>query len=102
MTNSIQIASLANGHTIKRHERRVSAVDAFIDLVLEHGDAPGPDAVAKRAGVSIASMYRYFETLDELRNDAIIRISERFPDLGLQGRDKSEIYPRYIRDIAEI
>ena len=26
-------------------------------------------------------MYRYFETLDELRNDAIIRISERFPDL---------------------
>ena len=81
MANSIQIASLANGHTIKRHERRVSAVDAFIDLVLEHGDAPGPDAVAKRAGVSIASMYRYFETLDELRNDAIIRISERFPDL---------------------
>ncbi len=54
MTNSVQIASLAHGHTIKRHERRVSAVDAFIDLVLEHGDAPGPDEVAKRAGVSIA------------------------------------------------
>ena len=81
MTNNSQSMSQSHAHTLKRSERRESAVDAFIDLVLESGNAPSPDEVAKRAGVSIASMYRYFETLDELRNDAIARITERFPEL---------------------
>ena len=81
MTNNRQTVSHSHAHTLRRSERRASAVDAFIDLILEGGNAPSPDAVAKRAGVSIASMYRYFETLDELRNDAIARITERFPEL---------------------
>ena len=81
MTNNRQTVSHLHAHTLRRSERRASAVDAFIDLILEGGNAPSPDAVAKRAGVSIASMYRYFETLDELRNDAIARITERFPEL---------------------
>ena len=81
MTDNLQNAPLVHGHTLRRSERRVSAIDSFIDLVLEYGNAPTPDEVAKRAGVSIASMYRYFETLDELRNDAIARVTERFPEL---------------------
>ncbi len=81
MTNNRQNVSHSHAHTLRRSERRASAVDAFIDLTLEDGNAPSPDEVAKRAGVSIASMYRYFETLDELRNDAIARITERFPEL---------------------
>ncbi len=81
MINKAQNAPLGHGHTLRRSERRVSAVDAFIDLVLESGSAPSPEEVAKRAGVSIASMYRYFETLDELRSDAVDRVAERFPEL---------------------
>ncbi|MDP6145346.1 MAG: TetR/AcrR family transcriptional regulator [Acidimicrobiales bacterium] len=81
MINKSQNLPLTHGHAVRRSERRASAVDAFIDLVLEHGSAPSPEEVAKRAGVSIASMYRYFETLDELRSDATARIEERFPEL---------------------
>lgn len=62
-------------------ERRTRALDAFIDLVLERGVHPRPEEVAERADVSIASLYRYFADLDELRHDAVARLVERFPDL---------------------
>ena len=62
-------------------ERRNRALDALIDLVLERGEHPRPEEVAERAGVSIASLYRYFTDLDELRRDAVTRIVERFPEL---------------------
>jgi AcrR family transcriptional regulator len=62
-------------------ERRNRALDALIDLVLERGEHPRPEEVAERADVSIASLYRYFTDLDELRRDAVTRIVERFPEL---------------------
>ena len=62
-------------------QRRTAALDAFIDLVLEHGGHPRPEDVAALAGVSIASLYRYFESLEELRRDAVARLVERFPEL---------------------
>lgn len=77
----------------RRAERRAGAVDAFIDLVLEHGLEPRPEDVAERAGVSIASLYRYFSSLEELHHDAIARLADRFPehftieDLGAGPRD---------------
>ena len=62
-------------------DRRLAAVDAFIDLVLESGSPPTPEGVADRAGVSRATFFRYFSTLVELRNEAAARVVERFPDL---------------------
>ncbi|MEM8620533.1 MAG: TetR/AcrR family transcriptional regulator [Actinomycetota bacterium] len=67
-------------------ERRARALDAFIDLVLERGVHPRPEEVADRADVSIASLYRYFTDLDELRNDAAARLVERFPELFIISR----------------
>ena len=56
-------------------------IDAYLDLVLEGDPSPGTTAVADRAGVSRASVFRYFETLEELRNEAMGRVLERFADL---------------------
>ena len=61
--------------------RRIAVVDAFIDVVLERGAPPTPEAVADRAGVSRATFFRYFSTLIELRNEAATRVVERFPEL---------------------
>ncbi len=64
-----------------RAERRTRTIDAFIDLVLETKAPPRPEEVAERADVSIASLYRYFDNLDQLRRDALVRLVERYPDL---------------------
>lgn len=60
-------------------ERRARAVDAFIDLVLEGNLPPASEQVARRAGISMATLFRYFDSLDELRRDAAARTLERFP-----------------------
>lgn len=61
--------------------RRLRVIDAFLDLVLEGDPSPTPASVAERAEVSRASVFRYFETLDELRTEAMGRVLERFLDL---------------------
>jgi AcrR family transcriptional regulator len=68
--------------------RRVQALDAFLDLVLEGNLPPTTEQLAERAGISQATLFRYFETLDVLRRDAAVRMLERFPllrvaDVGL-------------------
>lgn len=75
-------------------ERRRLALDAFIDLALEGGLPPTSEDVARRAGISLATLFRYFETLDELRREAAIRMVQRFPrlflvrDIGVGPRDE--------------
>jgi len=66
------------------NRRRVAALDAFIDLVLEGNLPPNPQQVAERAGISMATFFRYFENLNAMRYDAAARMLERFPLLDLQ------------------
>jgi AcrR family transcriptional regulator len=53
----------------------------MVDLLLEQGHLPSVQEVASRAGVSLSSVYRYFENLDELRVDTIARTRERYRPL---------------------
>jgi AcrR family transcriptional regulator len=55
-------------------------IDSFIDVLLE-GGVPTADEVAERADVSMATLFRYFATLDEIRHDAMTRVLDRFPRL---------------------
>jgi AcrR family transcriptional regulator len=61
--------------------RRLRVVDAFIDLVLQGGVPPTPGDIADRAGVSRATFFRYFSSLDEFRGEAVARVRERFPEM---------------------
>ncbi len=56
-------------------------MDAMIDLVLEGNAPPTVEQVTERAGVSQASLFRYFSTLDELRHESIGRYFQRFDEL---------------------
>jgi len=56
-------------------------VDAVIDLILDGGRAPTAEQIADRADVSVASVYRYFESLDELRRLGVQRYFERIDHL---------------------
>ncbi|MEO1057739.1 MAG: TetR/AcrR family transcriptional regulator [Actinomycetota bacterium] len=81
MSEAAGTGSTHRGRRAAASQRRTRALDAFIDLVLERGSHPRPEEVAERADVSIASLYRYFTDLDELRNDAVARLAERYPEL---------------------
>ena len=61
--------------------RRTQVVDVFIDLVLEGHLPPSTEQVQTRAGVSAATLFRYFASLDALRRAAAARVMERYPDL---------------------
>ena len=75
-------------------ERRILALDAFLDLVLEGHLPPTPEQVARRVGISMATFFRYFDSLDELRGEASARILQRFshlyrlPEIGAGLRDE--------------
>ena len=75
-------------------ERRLLALDAFLDLLLEGHLPPTSEQVARRAGISMATLFRYFDTLDELKRDAADRVLQRFshlyrlPDIGVGPRDQ--------------
>ena len=82
------------------NRRRLCAIDAFIDLVLEGNLPPTPKQVAKRAGISMATFFRYFETLNDMRLSAAARMVERFPLLEVEEIGQGPLRARIDRFVA--
>jgi AcrR family transcriptional regulator len=80
--------------------RRVRALDAFIDLVLEGHLPPTPEQVAERVGISKATFFRYFESLNAMRCDAAARMLERFPLLHVAEPGQGPLGERIERFVA--
>jgi AcrR family transcriptional regulator len=78
---TVDAAPEVDGRRLRRERGRRAVVDAMIDLVLEGRSPPSADLITERSGVSQASLFRYFATLEELRRHAIERYFERFDDL---------------------
>lgn len=70
-----------DGRHLRREAGRRAVVDAMIDLILDGHVPPTAELVAERAGVSLASVFRYFDHLDDLRYEAIRRYLERYDHL---------------------
>lgn len=83
-----------DGRRLRREQGRIAVVDAMIDLVLDGRTPPMADEIAVRAGVSTASVFRYFDSLDDLRRQGIQRYLERYdhllgiPDIGEHELDR--------------
>lgn len=65
--------SLADGRRLRSERGREAVVDALLDLYQEGHERPGAALIAERAGVSLRSVFRYFEDLDALAGAAIGR-----------------------------
>ena len=66
----------------QRTERgRAAVIDAMFDLIVKGHLPPAVDQVARRAGVSTATIFRYFGTLDDLQQETVARFVERFDHL---------------------
>jgi len=70
-----------DGRRRRRELGRLAVVDAVIDLILDGGGPPTAEQIAERAEVSVASVFRYFTSLDELRQVGVQRYFERIDHL---------------------
>lgn len=64
----------------RRNRRRL--LDAAIELILETGGEPSRDAVAKRAGVGIGTLYRHFADRQALLQAVVLDVLDRTVDQG--------------------
>lgn len=64
---------VVDGRAARRDRNRTAVLDAAIELFGEDNLEPSPEQVAERSGVSLRSVYRYFEDRDELLRAAIDR-----------------------------
>jgi TetR/AcrR family transcriptional regulator, regulator of autoinduction and epiphytic fitness len=70
-----------DGRRARRERGRLAVIDAMFSL-LQDGKVPvSADMVAERAGVSVASVFRYFDGLDDLQLQTFERFRERFEPL---------------------
>lgn len=69
--------SQVDGRTARRDRNRDDVLDAAISLFAEGDLEPSAAAVAERSGVSLRSVYRYYEDLESLLRAAIARSVEQ-------------------------
>lgn len=72
-----------DGRVARRDRNRDAVLDTVIELFTQGTLDPGPDEVAERAGLSVRSVYRYFEDRSALLRAAIDRQQERVLPLYL-------------------
>lgn len=70
-----------DGRRARRGRGRLAVCEAMIDLVFEGHLPPTTEQIAERAGVSVASLFRYFDTLDDLRSHTTDLYFDRFSNL---------------------
>jgi AcrR family transcriptional regulator len=61
------VIETVDGRHARRERSRLAVIDAMLFLVSEGHVPPTVEQVAERADVSTASVFRYFDTLDDLR-----------------------------------
>ena len=74
-------AAGVDGRTLRRERGRAAVTDAMIELVLEGHLPPSAEQLAARSGVSVASVFRYFDGLDDLRRSATEEYFRRYDHL---------------------
>lgn len=70
-----------DGRRARRDRSRQAIVDAAFALILEGKGPPSVDAVAERAGVSVSSVFRNFDGLVDLQQQALELFAERYSHL---------------------
>ena len=90
-----------DGRTARRVRNRDAVLDAVLDLLDDGYAEPGAAEVAERSGVSLRSVYRYFEDTDQLVREAIIRGIERIqPMIVLDRLGEGPLTERIERTVA--
>lgn len=94
-------AADGDGRTARRHRNRELVLDAVLELFAEGSLEPGAGEVADRSGVSLRSVYRYFDDTEALIRAAIARNMEKVaPLFELEGVGEGPLADRIDRIVA--
>jgi len=90
-----------DGRTARRQRNRDAVLDAVLELFTEGSLSPCAPEVAERSGVSLRSVYRYFDDTDELIRLAIARNMSRIrPLFVVEGLGEGAMEERVERIVA--
>lgn len=88
----------------RRNRRRL--LDAAAELILEIGGEPPRDAIAQRAGVGIATLYRHFPDQQALLHAVSLDVLDRTIATGeaalTDGVDGADVLSRYMHAAVDI
>jgi AcrR family transcriptional regulator len=96
---------VVDGRAARAQRTRRSIVDALLTLVEEGDLAPTAPRIARRAGVSLRSIYQHFEDLESLFAAASARQFERIVDLAAPLPTEGPLAPRldaFVRQRARV
>jgi AcrR family transcriptional regulator len=82
-------ATSTDGRRARRERGRLAVIDAMFELVQEGKVPPPAEAIAQRSGVSVASVFRYFDGIADLQFQTFERFRQRFEPLVHQVIDGS-------------
>lgn len=74
-------SSSVDGRRARRDRNRAAVIDELFRLLDTGVGSPSAEAIANGAGVSVSSIFRYFESLDDLQEQTIASHFERFGPL---------------------
>ncbi len=80
-TATTTVTTVPDGRHARRERGRAAVVDALFEFLLEGRLPPTVDEVANRAGVSVASVFRYFDGIEDMQRHAFARFRTRFAHL---------------------
>lgn len=90
-----------DGRTARRDRNRDDVLDAAISLFAEGDLEPSAAAVAERSGVSLRSVYRYYEDLESLLRAAIARsVEQNRPHFEVEGLGEGQLADRIDRLVS--
>jgi TetR/AcrR family transcriptional regulator of autoinduction and epiphytic fitness len=100
--------SNVDGRHARRERSRAAIVDAVFSAILDGKVPPTADDVAERAGVSVSSVFRNFDGLDDLQRRAFDRFQEQYlhlfsatPDASADRATRIEHYVRVRIELYE-
>jgi TetR/AcrR family transcriptional regulator, regulator of autoinduction and epiphytic fitness len=70
-----------DGRRARRERSRQAVVEAAFALIVEGKGPPAAEDVAERAGVSVSSIFRNFDGLDDIKEQALALFRERYSHL---------------------
>lgn len=72
-----------DGRSARRERGRLAVIDAVFELIEEGHVPPDVNDLAERSGVSVASIFRYFDGLQDIQIQTMGRFHDRFRHLFL-------------------